>query len=42
MQQMMAANPQFNQFVAANAEKSPEDICKDYGLNPDVLNLFKR
>jgi hypothetical protein len=36
----MAINPQFNKFVAENIGKSPEVICKQYGINPDVLKYF--
>lgn len=39
---MMAQNPQFRDFVARNKDKTPEQICKDYGIDPKILkNLIR-
>lgn len=39
---MMRSNPQFRDFVQKNQGKSPEQIAKDYGLNPNLLkNLIR-
>lgn len=42
MQGMMQSNPQFASFVNANKNKSPEQICREYGLNwEDIKGLLK-
>lgn len=35
--QLMANNPQFKSFVEQNAGKTPEQIAKEHGINPDLL-----
>lgn len=40
--QMIESNPQFKQFVEKNKGKTPEDIAKEYGIDPNLLkNLIK-
>lgn len=39
---MMKNNKQFAEFVKTNDGKSPEDIARSYGIDPDILKqLFK-
>ena len=40
MQGMMQSNPQFASFVNANKNKSPEQICRENGLNWDEIKCF--
>ena len=40
MQGMMQNNPQFASFVNANKNKSPEQICRENGLNWDEIKGF--
>ena len=40
MQGMMQSNPQFVSFVSANKNKSPEQICRENGLNWDEIKGF--
>ena len=40
MQGMMRSNPQFANFVNANKNKSPEQICRENGLNWDEIKGF--
>ena len=40
MQGMMQSNPQFASFVNANKNKSPEQICRENGLNWDEIKYF--
>lgn len=40
MQGMMQSNPQFASFVNANKSKSPEQICRENGLNWDEIKGF--
>ena len=40
MQGMMQSNPQFASFVNANKNKSPEQICRENGLNWDEIKGF--
>lgn len=40
MQGMMQGNPQFASFVNANKNKSPEQICRENGLNWDEIKGF--
>lgn len=40
--QMMANNPQFAQFVRENQGKTPEQIAKEHGINPDMIKQFMR
>ena len=41
-QQLMQSNPQFADFVRKNANKSIDQIAKDYGLDHSVVsNLLK-
>lgn len=40
-QEMMRTNPQFKEFVEKNKGKSVEEIAKENGIDPSVLNLFK-
>lgn len=42
MQDMMQSNPRFASFVKANKNKSPEQICRENGLNwDDIKGLLK-
>lgn len=38
---MIRENPQFSEFVQKNKDKRPEDIAKEYGVDPSLLNLLK-
>lgn len=38
--QMYESNPQFAKFVDENKGKSPEQIAKEHGLNPDFIKFF--
>ena len=40
MQGMMERTPQFASFVNANKNKSPEQICRENGLNWDEIKDF--
>ena len=40
MQGMLQSNPQFASFVNANKDKSPEQICRENGLNWDEIKDF--
>ena len=40
MQGMMRSNPRFVSFVNANKNKSPEQICRENGLNWDEIKGF--
>ena len=40
MQGMLQSNPQFASFVNANKNKSPEQICRENGLNWDEIKDF--
>ena len=40
MQGMLQSNPQFASFVSANKNKSPEQICRENGLNWDEIKDF--
>lgn len=40
MQGMLQSNPQFASFVNANKNKSPEQICRENGLNWDEIKYF--
>ena len=40
MQGMMRSNPRFASFVNANKNKSPEQICRENGLNWDEIKGF--
>lgn len=40
MQGMMQSNPQFASFVNANKNKSPEQICRENGLNWEDIKGF--
>lgn len=40
--QMMRTNPQFARFVHDNQGKSLEQICGDYGVDPNVARRFLR
>lgn len=40
MQDMMQSNPRFASFVNANKNKSPEQICRENGLNWDEIKGF--
>lgn len=35
--QMVNNNPQFRHFVEENKGKSPEQIAKEHGINPDLI-----
>lgn len=37
---MMETNPQFAKFVEDNKGKTPEQIAKENGLSPNILNMF--
>lgn len=37
---MLKENPQFSDFVQKNKDKKPEDIAKEYGVDPSLLSLF--
>lgn len=39
---MMAENPQFSEFVQKNKDRKPDDIAKDYNIDPTLLKLFLR
>ena len=41
MQELMQSNPQFKQFVQDNQGKSAEEIVRNYGINPAILDLLK-
>lgn len=34
---LMKNNPQFREFVAQNKGKTPEQVAKDNGINPNLL-----
>lgn len=40
MQGMMQSNPQFASFVNANKNKTPEQICRENGLNWEDIKGF--
>ena len=40
MQGIMRSNPRFASFVNANKNKSPEQICRENGLNWDEIKYF--
>lgn len=40
-QDMLKNNPQFAKFVKDNEGKTPEQIAKDNGIDPSILELFK-
>lgn len=35
--QMVNNNPQFKRFVEENEGKSPEQIAREHGINPELL-----
>ena len=37
MEQMAMKNPQFQKFVRQNSGKSMEDVCKQYGIDPNLV-----
>ena len=39
---LMKTNPQFAQFVRENKNKSPEQIAKEHGIDPESLNKFMK
>lgn len=41
-QQLMQSNPQFADFVRKNANKSIDQIAKDYGLDHSVVSNLLR
>lgn len=40
-QKMIVNNPQFAKFIEDNKGKTPEQIAKENGVDPRILNLFK-
>ena len=40
-QKMIVSNPQFAKFIEDNKGKTPEQIAKENGVDPRILNLFK-
>ena len=41
-EEMMKTNPKFAKFVKENEGKSPEQIAKENGIDPSILELFKQ
>lgn len=35
--QMVNNNPQFKRFVEENKDKTPEQIAREHGINPELL-----
>lgn len=41
-QQMLRNNPQFAQFAQSVQGKTPEQVCREYGIDPAILNGMLR
>lgn len=39
---MLKENPQFSDFVQKNKDKQPDEIAKEYNIDPAMLKLFIR
>lgn len=39
--QMIKTNPKFKKFVDENKDKSTDELAKQYGIDPSLLNGFK-
>ena len=37
MMKMVENNPQFKQFAQQNQGKSMEEVCKRYGIDPEIV-----
>lgn len=41
MNQMIQTNPQFREFVNQNKGRDPREICRSYGIDPNVINNIR-
>lgn len=37
MEKMVVNNPQFKQFAQQNQGKTMEEVCKRYGIDPEIV-----